>query len=203
MDIAAAVGRAIHFSICNFDPEDQGSYNICNRELNQVESQLTGETSAAALPLLADIGAERIRIAYEAGKFELVLEQSAAFLQRFPPAMPGYFGVASLRMQALHEAAEHELEIQEALKLAKNPELTGSEYVYLIAALAKRHPCSLPVDDLLWKKLVQASKALQIQEFGLATQASGDNPEQLEEKAAAIADELYRRNRARGDEILS
>jgi hypothetical protein len=92
-------------------------------------------------------------------------------------------------------------EIREGLQIAKKPELHGSEYISLLSSLAKRHPGSLPAEELLWQKLQQSIEDLRAKGYD-SLPGVVDSPIELEETAVRAADELRRVNRKRGEALL-
>lgn len=196
------VERVVDSAIRGFDPEDPGSYDKWDLELGRVEDSLRSLAAELDPLLLPAVCAERIRIASEAGKSELVSERSAHFLREFPASVPSFSWVASLRLRALHAAEAHKEEVREGLGFARAPELQGGEYVYLLSGLCKRHPGCLPVDEDLWQKLQRSIDDLRAQGYDTLPRAVG-SPVQLEEAVSLVAEELRRVNRERGEALLS
>jgi hypothetical protein len=202
MDPKKLAESAIDATIRGFDPEDRNSYEGWDRELKHAEDSLRSSASELDPLLLASVRAERIRIAFEVGRFGLVLEMTDEFLLIFPATFPSFSLVASLRTSALHATGAHEEEIREALQLARKPELRGSEYVHLLASLSKRHPGCLPIEEDLWRKLEQAIHDLRAQGYDMLPHPV-NGPSQLEEMAGRVADELRRVNWERGESLLN
>lgn len=201
MDLRRLVERAIDSAIRGFDPEDPGSYDRWDLELGRAEATLRNSTTELDPLLLSSVCAERIRIASEAGRYELVIEQTAHFLQEFPTSVPSFSLVASLRLLALHAVGSHNEEVRDGLEIARSPELQGSEYVALLSILGKRHPGCLPADEDLWQKLQRAVDDLRSQGYKTLSRAMGSSI-QLEETAGRVSEELRRVNRERGEALL-
>jgi hypothetical protein len=202
VDLRRLVETAIDSAIRGFDPEDPGSYDRWDLELERVEDKLRRSTSELDPLLLSSVCAERIRIASEARKYELVSEQTAHFLREFPASVSSFSFVASLRLLALHALGEHKDEVREGLEIARSPELQGSEYVALLSILGTRHPGCLPPDEELWQKLQRAVDALRAQGYKSLSRAVG-SPMQLEDTAGRVSEELRRVNREHGESLLS
>lgn len=202
MNLKELVDKTIDAAIRGFDPQDRDSYDRWDLKLRHVEDSLRNTTSERDPLLLASLCAERIRIAFEAEKFHLVIRRTADYLRDFSATTPSFSFVASLRASALHAIGAHEEEVREVLQTATEPELRGSEYVYLLASLSERHPGCLPADEDLWQKLRQSIDDLRAQGYETLPQAVG-GPMQLEEMAGRVADELRRVNKGRGEALLS
>ncbi len=201
MDLKNLVERTIDSTIRGFDPEDRTSYERWDLELKHAEDSLRAASELDSL-LLASVCAERIRIAFEVAKFDVVIELTAQFLHDFPGTDPSYSVVALWRGSALHAAGDHEEEVREILQIARKPELHGSEYVHLLASLSKRHPGCLPADEDLWQKLKQTIDGLHALGYDTLPRAV-NGPMHLEELAGRVTDELRRVNRARGEALLN
>jgi len=202
VDLKELVERTIDSTIREFNPDDRDSYNRWDAELERVEKSLRGSTAELDPMLLPSICAERIRVNFEVGNFDLVTSSTAEFLEEFPASVPSFSLVASLRVSALHAMQAHEEEVREALKIGMMPEIGGSEYVYLLASLSERHPGCLPEDVDLWNKLQQAVDDLREQGYDQLPQVL-DGPTRLEESAQRIADDLRRINRELGEALLT
>ena len=146
-DLKALVEKALKDSILSFNRNVQGSFETWDAELERVERLVVLErASAGREDWLASIRAERIRLAWEVGKSDLLLERSQRFLQDSPPRVASYGTVVEVRARALHEAGAHGEERTLVLEAAAEPEIRGSEYVSLLAGLARRHAGSIPPD---------------------------------------------------------
>jgi hypothetical protein len=202
VDLKALVEATIDSVIRGFDPDDPGSYERWDPELERVEVSLRNSAAKLDPLLLPSVCAERIRIASEAGKPSVVAERSARFLSEFPATVPSFSWVTSLRLDALHGLGDHEEEVRDGLDAARKPELRGGEYVLLLSSLCRRHPGCLPLDEGLWRKLQRAVADLRAVGYGALSGAAG-GPAQLEQAVCRIADELRRVNRERGEALLS
>jgi hypothetical protein len=200
MDVIELAERAIDSSIRGFNPQNSDSYYTLDRELKSAEDALR-DMPEADLRALVSVRAERIRIASEVGRFGFVLEETANLLYDFPPSTPVFFIVTARRLMALHETGRHEEEIQEALQYAAIPELRGSEYLYLLADLSRRHPGRLPADDDLWLKLEESIETLRALGYDTLPQTTA-GPAHLEQLAVSAANELGRINWERGEALL-
>lgn len=190
--------KVVDATIREFDPLDPNSYEKWDLELRDAEASLRKDAQLDSA-LLASVCAERIRIAFEAGRFDAAMTQTSSFLREFPAAS-GYSSVASLRVSALHEIGAHEEEAREVLELARMPSLIGSEYLYFLASFGRRHPGSLPSDNALRHKLQESIDDLRSQ--GYVTLPFAEESMQVDEIAVRAADELRRIHRARGEALL-
>lgn len=195
------VDEVIDSVISGFDPEEPGGFERWDSELQVVEDSVRSSLSKLDPLVLPSVCAQRIGIAAEAGKTDLVSERSARFLCEFSRTVPSFSWVALLRLDALHALGRHTEEINEGLQIAREPELHGGEYITLLSSLAKRHPGCLPADKALWQKLQRSLGDLRAQGYKTLPRAS-DGPIQLEETAGRVADELRRVNRKRGEALL-
>lgn len=202
VDLKDLVERTIDFAIREFNPDDRDSYNRWDHELERVEEALRSSPAQLDPTLLSSICAARIRVAFEVGDFDVVISRTADFLDEFPASLPSFSLAASLRVSALHAVEAHEEEVREALKIGKMPEIGGSEYVYLLAGLSKRHPGCLPEDVELWEKLQQAVDDLREQGYDQLPQVLA-GPTRVEESAQRIADDLRRINQQLGEALLT
>lgn len=201
-DTNALVDKAIDSTIRGFNPDEPSSFDRWDRELQEVEELLRDKTPPGKQDLLAAVEAQRIVLAYEIGRFDLVLDRSSRFVLTYPASHPSFSNVAVLRMRSLHSTGAHEAEIQETLAIARRPEIKGGEYVSLLENLGVRHPGSIPSDEQLSAKLIEAISALNAQGYKIAPPiASGKT--RLDEVAILVARELRRVNRAKSEELLS
>jgi hypothetical protein len=201
-DVKALVDRAIDSTIRGFNPDEPSSFERWDKELQELEDLLRDKTSSGKQDLLATVQGQRIALAYEIGRFDLVLDRSSRFVLAYPASHPSFSNVAVLRMRALHSTGAHKAEIYETLAIARRPEIKGGEYVSLLENLGVRHPGSIPSDEQLSAKLMEAISELNAQGYEITLPiASGKT--QLDETAMRVASELRRANRAKSEELLS
>lgn len=72
----------------------------------------------------------------------------------------------------------------------------------LLENLGARHPGSIPSDEELLAKLMEAISALNVQGYEIVPPIASDKM-RLDETALRVASELRRTNRAKGDALLS
>lgn len=201
MSLKRLVEGVIDSSVRQFDPQKTQSYDHWDRELGAVESRILQSATEADRSLLADVRAERIRIAFEAQRLDVVLSRTEDFMRDFSIADPNSSVVGLFRIHALHAVGDHEAEIRDGLRLAAEPTFIGGEYIYLLANLAARHPGSLQADKALWQKLRTSVDLLRAQNYTTLPAVAGDS-DQVEEIAIWTAAELRRANRELQDAIL-
>jgi|SRR5215217_5487186 len=202
-DLKALVEQTVDATIRSFNPDDLQSYDHWDAELRRLEDLLVEATFLPEQQIfLALVRAQRIGMAYDLGKVDLVLEQSTQFVRSFPASFPSFFLVATLRARALHITGAHEEELEEILRLVMKPEIHGSEFIFLLENLAKRHPGSLPSDELLAAKMREAISALREQGYDILS--PGDVFEsQLEQTALRVASEIRQENQAKAEDLLT
>jgi hypothetical protein len=201
-DLTALVDRAIDSTIRRFNPDEPSSFDRWDKELESVEELLHDTASPSMQDLLATVQAQRIVLAYEIGRFDLVVGRSSRFVLVYPASHPSFSSVTVLRMRALHSTGAHEAEIHETLAIARRPEIKAGEYVSLLENLGARHPSSIPSDEQLSAKLMEAISALNAQGYEIVPPiASGKM--RVAETAMRVASELRRANRAKAEELLS
>jgi hypothetical protein len=202
-DLADLAERTIDETIRSFNPGDRGSFDHWDGELQRVEEAiLNDERLPERQALLASIRSQRIDLAVDVEDWGSVAERSAQFVHDFPPNVPNFFSVVTLRARALHKTGSHELEIEESLMFARLEEIKGSEYVLLLDNLSARHPGRIPSEEGLWSKM--RSTVSMLREAGYSTLIEViDDSMSLELVAQGVARELRRVNRAKGEELLA
>lgn len=192
------VEQLVDATIRSFNPRDPASYEHWSVELERAEQSLE---DSAAFPerqgLLASVLCARIDLAFDVGNIDFVLEHSARFLRVFRPGQPSFFTVATSRARALHIAGSHDQELREVMELVREPAIRGSEYVFLLENLCRRHPGSLPAEAHLVAKMKET-----LREFdGLSLAAADDRG--LEVTVLEVAAALRQANLAQARAVLA
>jgi hypothetical protein len=197
------VKKALDGSIRSFHPKAPGAFETWDGELERVERLVVqAPSSAGGERWLEEIRAQRILLAWEVGRNDLVLERSQRFLRDFPPAVPSYGSVVALRARTLHQAGAHGEERTLVQETAARPEICGSDCVSLLADLAGRHAGSISADPRLADKMQRALQDLGGEGYeGLLSLLREEVP--LEELALRSAAEIRRVSRERGEEMLA
>jgi hypothetical protein len=194
--------RTIDWVIRSFRPDDPGTFEECDSELQRVEALLSSAGPGSDVPdLLAQIRAARISLAAEIGDAEAVVRQSEGFLKTCPPTRLDFCNVRTLRLRALHALGHHADELREALAAAKSPEVRGEDFVLLLEGLVKRHPGNLESEVLLQEKMSDALKQLGLAGY-INLPTSDQVSANLERAALEAAAEFRRVNRAKAEELL-
>jgi hypothetical protein len=187
--------------IRQFQPHDSGSYEHWDNELDCLEEQvLSRSSSSETQALLASIRAQRVSIASEAGLLDQVLEQSDRFFSSCSNCTQAAL-VATLRSRALHATGEHEREIKETLDYLLRPDVGGSEYIFLLEELFRRHP-GVSVTKEVEAKMTDAISVLTKQNEDFAGLSKGVVG-QVEVIARSVASEIRRIHREKAQAILA
>lgn len=200
-DLERLVEINLDHVIRNFDPGSSESYRRCDVGLQELERRL-GDLQVDSSHLLARVLAQRISLASAAGETGLVLKVGARFLHSYEPSLPSYSVVAPLYARALHMAGEHEQESSFVYNLVRLSEVRGSDFLYLLENLARRHPGSLSDQITLLPKLKEEIESLREESCQSLPETSGQLID-LEQLVLAAAAELRRANRARAEALLS
>lgn len=198
------VENTIDAAIRSFSPGDEGSYAHWDSELQRLESRLSDFLSTPeGQHGFASVRAQRIAMAFDTSKYELVLELSGQFVHDVPIDHPSFFTVASLRACCLHRVGAHGEEVQEILELVRKAEVQNHEYISYLKHLATMHPGSIPQDQELVEKMWKAIAELRA--LGYDTLPTPEESEQtgLEQLAVETWSELRRVNREKGEALLA
>jgi hypothetical protein len=201
-DLARLVEDTIDAAIRSFYSGEGDNYIFWDSELQHLESILhEADLNPELQALLASVRAQRIFLAFDVSKHDLVLELTDQFVRDVPVGHPSFSSVASLRARCLHSIGAHEKEMREILELARKPEIQDGEYISLLEHLAKRHPGSIPQDNELVTKMQKAIAALRA--LGYETLPGDSGEIELERLALEAASELRRVNREKGEALLA
>lgn len=200
-DLEALVEITLDRVIRSFDPGNSESYRKSEVALQELERRL-GDLQVDSSYLLPRILAQRISLAFAAGETDLVLKVGARFLQVYEPSLPSYSVVAPLYARALHMVGEHEQESSFVHNLVRLPEVRGSDFLYLLENLVRRHPGSLLDQIALLPKLKDEIENLREEGYPGLPETSGQLIE-MEQLVLAAASELRRANKERAEALLS
>jgi hypothetical protein len=202
-DLTACVQAAIDASIRSFQPGDEESFAFWDTELEKAESLFTtSELNAEKRSLLSSLRAQRIHLAFEMERHDVVLRSSADFIRDVPASHPSFLGVAIIRAHALHLMGAHEEEIREILDLARKPELQVGDLISLLTPIAKAHPGSIPNDALLRNRMEEAISRLRTMDNYESLPAMADNIS-LEEAVLWVSGEVRRINRKLTEALIA
>lgn len=202
MGLEETADRLIDACIRTYDTRDPSNYEEWEARLRAIEDELRRAMPRPKAEIVARVTALRIHIAYEFRHMASVIEWSQAYLQEFSTKGGSYSDVVTARLNALHVQGRHEEEAQEALHFASLPGCQGSDLLYLLAKLGRRHPGSVPADQELWSKAKDAVEVLRGEGYDSLPEVQG-GPKALEELVQAVVQELHSLNRIRAQEVLA
>jgi hypothetical protein len=200
-DLKQEVTRTIDRVIRLFNSDNPASYGTWDVELENLQRRLT-EAAPPRPELLGSVLAQRIFLAYEVERVDHVLELSECFRRQVPAGHPSSPLVLLQRAHALHHKGAHEEEKREVIDAARHSEAQGSELLTLLNDLSNRHPGSIPTDDQLTTKIIDAVHLLRARGYGSLPLPSGDTS-LLESEIHQIVRDIRRVNRLKAEALLT